>query len=105
MTPDSEQLQSLVQQIIEAVHPVRIVLFGSAARGEMRPDSDLDILVVMPDGTHRRQTMRTLYRTIHGVKIPFDLIVATPTDLATYRNTPGLIYHAILEEGQTLYAA
>ena len=40
-------LDALVGRIVEAVHPRRIILFGSAARNEMRPDSDLDVLVVM----------------------------------------------------------
>ena len=53
MQPDTRLLEELVQRIVEAVHPLRIILFGSAARGEMGPNSDLDVLVVMPDGIHR----------------------------------------------------
>ncbi len=99
------QLQGLVRRIVEAVHPLRIVLFGSAATGASGPDSDVDLLVVMPEGTHRRHTAQYLYRTIRGVTIPFDLIVATPSDLEKHRDNPGLIYRTILEEGKTLYAA
>ncbi len=43
-------IEVLVRHIVEAVRPRRIVLFGSAARGQMGPESDLDLLVVMPDG-------------------------------------------------------
>jgi predicted nucleotidyltransferase len=53
MQPDPSVLDRLVKQIVEAVHPLRTILFGSAARGEMGPDSDLDFLVVVPEGTHR----------------------------------------------------
>ncbi|MBI3302725.1 MAG: nucleotidyltransferase domain-containing protein [Deltaproteobacteria bacterium] len=53
MQPDSQLLKELVQRIVKAVHPIRIILFGSAARGEMGPNSDLDVLVVMPEGIHR----------------------------------------------------
>ena len=49
--PDREVLEEMVRRIVGAVHPVRIILFGSAARGQMGSDSDLDVLVVMPDGT------------------------------------------------------
>jgi predicted nucleotidyltransferase len=102
---DQEQLRQLVDAIVEAVQPLQIILFGSAARGQMRPDSDLDILVVMPNGTHRRHAAQHLYRVIRGIKIPFDLVVATPDDLQRHADNPGLIYRNILQEGKTLYAA
>ena len=52
----SELLDDLVERVVEAVHPRRIILFGSGARGDLGPNSDLDLLIVMTDGTHRRQT-------------------------------------------------
>jgi len=101
----TEQLDKLVQRIVDAVHPLRIILFGSAARGEIGPDSDIDVLVVMPDGTHRRKTAQYLYGVISGVKVPYDIVVATPSDLEKHRDNIGLIYYAILKEGKMLYAA
>ena len=56
MQPDQQALDELVTRIVEAVHPLKIILFGSAARGEMGPDSDVDVMVVMPEGTHRLDT-------------------------------------------------
>src|SRR4030042_834195 len=103
MQPDQAQLDELVRRIVEAVHPLRIILFGSAARGEMGPDSDVDVMVVMPEGTHRPDTMGYLYRTVRGVNVPFEVIVATPQDLETYGDRPGLIYKTALREGRTLY--
>lgn len=100
-----QAIRRLVSLIVEAVHPLRVILFGSAVRGEASPESDLDVLVVMPDGTPRLKTARELYRRIRGVGAPFDLIVATPSLLEEHRDNPGLIYHAILREGRTLYAA
>lgn len=105
MQPEQQQIDSLVQVIVEAVHPLRVILFGSAARGQATAESDVDLLVVVPDGTHRRHTAQHLYRTIRGITIPFDLIVATPSDLEKHRDNPGLIYRSILQEGKTLYAA
>jgi uncharacterized protein len=98
-------LESLTRQIVDTVGPLQIILFGSAARGEMGPDSDFDVLVVMPDGTHRRHTAQQLYRTIRGVTVPFDLIVATRSDLEKHKNNPGLIYRTILAQGKIIYAA
>jgi hypothetical protein len=65
----------------------------------------VDLLVVMPEGTHRRHTAQHLYRSICGVTIPFDVLVATPGDLERHRINPGLIYRTVLEEGKTVYVA
>ena len=51
----SKKIDELVQRIVEEVRPLRIILFGSASRGKIGPDSDIDLLVVMPGGVHRRQ--------------------------------------------------
>ena len=104
MHPDPALVDHLVRQIVAAVRPLRVVLFGSAARGEMGPESDLDLLVVMPDGTHRRKTAQHLYRTLDGRGQPFDLIVATPSDLEKHKDNIGLIYRDVLREGREVYA-
>jgi uncharacterized protein len=105
MHPDPHQLEELVRRIVEAVHPLKIILFGSAARGEMGPESDVDLLVVMPEGTHRGYTAEHIYVTVRRVGIPFDVVIATPGDLETHRETPGLVYREIAREGRTVYAA
>lgn len=105
MQADSNVMDRLVSEIVKAVHPLRIILFGSAARGEMRSGSDIDVLVVMPEGTHRRQTAQLLYRQIQGLGVPFDILVATPEDLERHKNNIGLIYQTVLQEGREVYAA
>jgi predicted nucleotidyltransferase len=95
----------MIQTVVASVQPLRIILFGSAARGEMGPDSDLDVLVVMPKGTHRRKTAQQLYRQIRGLGVPFDIVVATSEDLEVHRSNPGLIYQTILREGTEVYVA
>jgi uncharacterized protein len=66
MIADSESIDLLVHKIVETVHPLRVLLFGSAARGDMTEGSDIDLLVVMPDGVHRRRTAQFLYQSIKG---------------------------------------
>ena len=105
VTVTSEHVDELVRRIVETVHPLRIILFGSAARGDVGPHSDLDVMVVMPDGTHRRRTAQRIYRGLPGIGVPVDVVVATETDLEKYRDTIGLIYRTILREGRELYAA
>lgn len=101
----SPGLCSLLEQVVRIAHPLRVILFGSAARGEAGPRSDIDLLVVMPDGTHRRHTAQRLYAGIRHVAVPFDLLVATPSDLEKHRWNVGLIYSTILQEGIEVYAA
>jgi predicted nucleotidyltransferase len=99
------QLDRLVRHIVAEVHPLRIVLFGSAARGESKETSDIDLLVVVPDGTPRRRTAMRIHGSVLDVTLPFDIVMATPGDLDKYGASPGLIYHHILRDGRELYAA
>jgi predicted nucleotidyltransferase len=105
MQPDPKIVEKLVRCIVDIIHPLRIILFGSAVRGEMGPDSDLDVLVVMPEGTHRRRTAQLLYRQIGGLGVPFDIVVATPSDLEHHKDNIGLIYRTVLQEGREVYAS
>ena len=98
-------IDDLVRRIVAAAHPLRIILFGSAARGTLGPDSDLDIMVVMPNGAHRAKTVRYLYRQIAGFGFPVDIVVATPDILQQHKDNIGLIYRTILAEGQEVYVA
>lgn len=98
-------LDELVRRIVAAAHPRRIVLFGSAARGQMGPDSDLDILVVMPDGTHRRRTAQDLYRALLGLGFAKDILVVTESDVRQFADEESLVICPALREGKELYHA
>jgi len=100
-----EQLHEIVQRIVEAVHPLRVILFGSTARGEAGPQSDLDILIVVPDGTHRFNTTQAVYQCLRGLRVAVDVVVATESDVREYGNSPVLIYREALRDGRELYAA
>jgi predicted nucleotidyltransferase len=99
-----ELLQEIVRRVVAAVKPEKIILFGSAARGEMGPDSDVDLLVIKQCG-HRRKTARKIERSLIGTKIPTDIIVAKPEDIDRYKHAIGLIFRPALREGKTVYAA
>ena len=105
MQPDPTLLEELVRRIIAVAHPLRIILFGSAARGDMGPDSDLDVLVVMPDGTHRRRTAQEIYRNMWGFGFAKDIVVVTESDVQEYGSNPYMIIKNVLEEGRELYHA
>jgi predicted nucleotidyltransferase len=99
-----DTLREIVRRIVEAVHPEKIILFGSAARGEMGPDSDVDLLVVKA-GADRRATARVARRALIGLGIPKDIVVFTPEDIERHKNNRGLVIFPALREGKVLYAA
>lgn len=105
MLSRKESLNAIVRKIVDSVNPIKIILFGSASRGDESQGSDYDILVIMPEGTHRRNTSKLLYKKVAESGIPVDIIVATPNDIEKHKNNIGLIYRSILAEGKELYAA
>lgn len=100
-----EQLGEIVRRIVDAVHPERIILFGSAVRGDMDADSDVDILVVMSEGANRRRISAFLHTQLFGIPLSVDIVVTTPSLLEKHKDNIGLIYRTILAEGRELYAA
>lgn len=104
-TIDERQIGELSRRIAEAVGPTQIILFGSAARGEAGPQSDLDVLVVMPDGVHRGKTSQEIYRTLWGFGIATDVVVVTESDVVKHRDDPFVVIKQALEEGRELYRA
>ena len=103
---DDETIKTeLARRIMEAVHPLRIILFGSMARGQMGPHSDLDVLVIMPDGIHRRRIAQDIYLHLLGFGVATDIIVATLGDIQRDGNNPALVYQNALAEGKELYHA
>ena len=105
MDRNQKDIDQLVKSVVEAVQPLKIILFGSAARDNTTADSDVDLLVVMPEGIHRRETARYLYKHLGETGIPVDILVATPDDLKRHKNNIGLIYRTVLQEEKEVYAA
>lgn len=98
-------LAELVRRVVELVHPSRIILFGSAARSDMHAHSDLDVLVVVPDGTHRRRTAALLSRALWDLGVPKDIVVVTDRDVQRYGDEMSLVICPALAEGRELYRA
>lgn len=96
-------LQQIVDRIVKVFRPEKIILFGSLATGRGGPDSDADILVVMPVAGSRRQKAIEVDLALEGIPIPIDLIVVTPRDVQEYRDVPGSIIHEAVHEGRALY--
>ena len=103
---DQEPLDSVVARIVEsivdAVAPEKIILFGSAARGEMKSSSDLDLLVVK-DKCHQRKTAALIYRSLPRPRPPVDIVVVWPEDLRRHKDSHWLVIAPALREGRTVY--
>ena len=100
-----DDLALLIDEIVHIAQPLRIVLFGSFARHGAGAAHDIDLLVVVTEGTNRRATTGRLYGEIRGVRTPFDLVDATPSDLEGRRDEDGLVYADIARDGREVYAA
>jgi uncharacterized protein len=105
MDPDVIELNDLIGRIRRVVKPVKVVLFGSAARGEMGPNSDLDVLVVVRNRVDTRATTRGIYRALIGFGQAVDVIVATEDEIDRYGSDYSLVYYPALREGKEIYAA
>ena len=105
MTPPhiQKKIDQMVQRIIEQFHPHQIILFGSYAKGTAGPDSDVDLLIVMPVSGSKRETTIAIRSALHGMGIPKDIVVATPDDIEAYRGVVGTIIRPALQEGRILY--
>ena len=96
-------LPEITRRILSVSDPEKIILFGSYARGDNNPDSDLDVLVVMKYVESPRAESIRLRRALRGLLIPVDVIVVTTEQVDRYRNTVGLIYQTALTEGKLVY--
>jgi len=88
-----------------ATDAVKIVLFGSRARGDAGPDSDFDFLVVERDPPDRHAEMVRLGRALRPLGMPFDVVVVSERYVEDWEGVEGSMVHAALSEGRVLHAA
>ena len=101
---DQQTLDDIIQRIVEVAQPEKIILFGSAARGEMNRHSDVDLLVVK-DGDDPWTVMGDIYGNLRGVGAAVDAIVVTPAQVERYKDSHALVIKPALREGRTVYEA
>ena len=100
----AEKIDEMVRRIVKRFDPEQIILFGSHARGDAGPDSDLDLLVVMEVEGSKREKQLEVRLALHDIPGPFDILVSTPEDVERRRDIPGTIERPALLEGKVLYA-
>jgi predicted nucleotidyltransferase len=100
-------IRGMVETIVREARPraLAVILFGSRAHGDHRPTSDVDLLVVLPEGVDTRHVRADLYNRLSGAGLPKDILAATPARLAAARGDYTSVLHWAQERGVTLYQA
>lgn len=97
-------IDRMVKRIVKKFHPERVILFGSHARGDAGPDSDVDLLIVMEfEGTACDKQLE-IRQALHDILVPKDVIVTSPGDFAWRKDVIGTIEWPAAREGKVMYA-
>ncbi len=96
-------LAEMIRRILAAGEPQKIVLFGSRARGDARPDSDYDLLLVEPSVLPRHKRAARYRRALTGLSGAKDILVWTPEEVAQWRDVPNAFITTAVQEGVVLY--
>lgn len=100
-----EKIQEAVRRIVETVQPLKIILFGSQARGDGLVHSDLDLLVIEDGVKDALGESGRLHRALRGLLMPADIVVVDRVKFEYWKDTPGNVYYEAVQDGRTLYEA
>jgi predicted nucleotidyltransferase len=100
---DQALLDEIVRRLLQAGNPERIILFGSRSRGDDRPDSDLDLLIIEESELPRFKRSARYRRALVGVFPSKDIVVWTPDEVKRWANVPNAFISVALKEGIVLY--
>ena len=96
-------IPDVVQRLVDKFDPLKIILFGSQARDDPGRDSDIDVLVVMPQVTDKHQIAVEMRRALRDVPAPIDVFATDPDEIARRGHLVGTLLRPALREGKVLY--
>lgn len=99
----NEAISEMTERIVQRFHPVRVILFGSHARGDARPDSDVDLLVVLPQVENKRESAVQIRQVLADLPVSKDVIVTSPEEIEQKGHLVSSILRPALREGVVLY--
>lgn len=100
---DARIVQDLVRRIVRAVDPMKVILFGSRARGDARPDSDFDLLVVRESDEPRYARSRSIYTALADLPVEVEVMFYTPAEIEEWQAVPQAFVTTAIREGKVLY--
>jgi predicted nucleotidyltransferase len=104
MISNKENLfKEIVRRIVEVAHPDKVVLFGSMARGENNPSSDIDILVIARSEEPRHRRSAKIYGALSNLIFPMDIVVYSPKEVDEWSGVKQAFVTTALREGRVLY--
>jgi len=100
---DEGVLAEIVRRLVEEIHPQKIILFGSRARGEAHPQSDVDLLLIKPSSEPPHRRLAPAYQALWGIPIPIDILWYTPEEVADWSTVSTHVTTRATREGRVLY--
>ena len=105
MGVDQTLISEIVRRILSVAQPDKVILFGSAATGNMTRDSDIDLLIVEPDTSNQRNEYVRIIRSLWGINYPFDILFITTQWFEDSKNVVGGIAYPANKYGKVIYEA
>ncbi len=102
-TVTDKDISEMARRIVAAAKPVKVILFGSRARGTARAASDVDLLVIAPDPVSRRREAVRLRGLLRDFQTPIDVVVFNQSFAERYWDIPGTLLYSAFREGKVLY--
>lgn len=101
----SKKIQGeIVTRIVDAIHPIKIILFGSYAYGDPTTDSDVDLVVVTENPVPKRKTSVAIWNLLGNIPLPKDIIVTSRDEFDFYSQEAGSVMRTANEKGVVIYA-
>ena len=101
--PNDGLMDNIVRRIVETAQPDKIILFGSRARGDARPESDFDVLVIKESSEPRYRRSVPLYVALADLPAEVEVMVYTPEEIEEWRKVPQAFVTTAVREGMTIY--
>jgi predicted nucleotidyltransferase len=96
-------IRDIVRRIVDTAHPDKVILFGSRARGDARPNSDFDVLVIKPSDEPRYRRSIPLYVAVADLPVEVEVMVYTPEEVEEWKEVPQAFVTTAVREGATIY--
>lgn len=93
----------IVDRLVQGFRPLRILVFGSHARGDARPDSDIDLLVVMPRVENKKEMAVAMLRALSDLPVSKDVIPTDQEEIRRRGHLVGTVLRPALQEGRVVY--